>query len=91
MSRAQAHYLFVQMRLGVGDVVMLFNGRNGEWRCIVVEAGKRDGLLRVDERTGEVQMPPDLWLLFAPIKKARADMAAVATMTVWQQAHGGWQ
>ncbi|VAV91406.1 16S rRNA (uracil(1498)-N(3))-methyltransferase [hydrothermal vent metagenome] len=73
LSRDQAHYLFAVMRLGGGDAVRLFNGRDGEWRSTVVEAGKRGGLLRADERTLEVQMPPDLWLLFAPIKKARTD------------------
>ncbi len=73
LTRDQAHYLFGVMRLGAGDAVLLFNGRNGEWRCTVVEAGKRGGLLRAEERTLEQQMPPDLWLLFAPIKKARTD------------------
>ncbi len=73
LGRDQAHYLFAVMRLGVGDAVMLFNGRNGEWRSTVVEVGKRGGLLRANEPTGEQQMPPDLWLLFAPTKKVRTD------------------
>ncbi len=73
LNRDQAHYLFAVMRLGVGDAVLLFNGRDGEWRAQVVEAGKRGGLLRAEERMQDLQMPPDLWLLFAPIKKARTD------------------
>ncbi|WP_322866410.1 16S rRNA (uracil(1498)-N(3))-methyltransferase [Aquicoccus sp. G2-2] len=73
LNRDQAHYLFAVMRQGVGDVVALFNGHDGEWRAEVVEAGKRGGVVRCDIRTAEQRMPPDLWLLFAPIKKARTD------------------
>lgn len=73
LSRDQAHYLFSVMRLRAGQAVRLFNGRDGEWRAVVAEAGKRGGTLRVERRTGPQQDPPDLWLLFAPIKKARTD------------------
>ena len=73
LSRDQAHYLFGVMRLSVGAQVLLFNGQDGEWRAEVVEAGKRGGVLACVAQTKSVQMPPDLWLLFAPIKKARTD------------------
>ncbi len=73
VSREQAHYLFGVMRLGVGAQVLLFDGQSGEWRAEVVEAGKRGGTLVVSEQTKPLQMPPDLWLIFAPIKKARTD------------------
>ncbi|GGO59298.1 16S rRNA (uracil1498-N3)-methyltransferase [Roseovarius pacificus] len=73
LDRDQAHYLFGVMRRGEGDTVLLFNGRDGEWHATVQAASKRSGLLRTDEQTRAQQMPPDLWLLFAPIKKARTD------------------
>ena len=73
VDRDQAHYLFGVMRLGAGAQVALFNGRDGEWRAEVAEAGKRSGVLVCREQTRPLQMPPDLWLLFAPIKKARTD------------------
>jgi 16S rRNA (uracil1498-N3)-methyltransferase len=69
----QAHYLFGVMRLGPGGRVLVFNGRDGEWAAEVVEAGKRGGALRALERTRPQALPPDLRLLFAPIKKARTD------------------
>lgn len=69
----QAHYLFGVMRLGPGADVALFNGRDGEWRAVVAETGKRKGTLRVAEQTAPLRRPPDLWLMFAPIKKARTD------------------
>lgn len=73
LERDQAHYLFGVMRMVVGDLVLLFNGQDGEWRCRVEQAGKRAGVLICEDQTKPVQMPPDLWLLFAPIKKARTD------------------
>jgi 16S rRNA (uracil1498-N3)-methyltransferase len=73
LSADQAHYLFGVMRLGVGAAVLVFNGQDGEWRADVAEAGRRGGLLVCAVKTRPLQMPPDLWLLFAPIKKARTD------------------
>jgi 16S rRNA (uracil1498-N3)-methyltransferase len=73
LNRDQAHYLFGVMRLAPGDFVALFNGQDGEWRAEVVEAGKRKGVLRCFAQSAPQIDPPDLWLLFAPIKKARTD------------------
>lgn len=73
MTQPQANYLFNVMRLGVGDSVALFNGRDGEWTCRVVDAAKRRGMVVCEMQALPLQLPPDLWLLFAPIKKARTD------------------
>ncbi|MGR3393991.1 16S rRNA (uracil(1498)-N(3))-methyltransferase [Pseudooceanicola nanhaiensis] len=73
LDREQANYLFNVMRLGPGDVVALFNGQDGEWVAEVVTAGKRAGELRCDRQSAPQRMPPDVWLIFAPIKKARTD------------------
>jgi len=73
LDRAQAHYLFGVMRQAVGGAVLLFNGTDGEWRAEITDANKRGGELRCDVQTRPVQMPPDLWLCFAPLKKARTD------------------
>lgn len=73
LERDQAHYLFGVMRLAVGANILLFNGKDGEWRAEVTQAGKRGGELTCLEQTKPLQMPPDLWLIFAPIKKARTD------------------
>lgn len=61
------------MRLTRGAAVALFNGRDGEWRAEVAEAGKRGGILICAAQTAPLRLPPDLWLAFAPIKKARTD------------------
>jgi 16S rRNA (uracil1498-N3)-methyltransferase len=69
----QANYLFNVMRLGVGGQVVLFNGRAGEWRAVVTQAAKRAGVLTCIEAVRPQVDPCDLWLIFAPIKKARTD------------------
>ena len=73
LSREQAHYLFGVMRLSAGDSLLVFDGTHGEWRAKIADAGKRGGTLQVVEQTRPQQNPPDLWLMFAPIKKARTD------------------
>ena len=73
VSRAQAHYLFSVMRLQVGARVSLFNGHDGEFQAEVTCANKQNGTLKCLEQSKILQNPPDLWLLFAPIKKARTD------------------
>ncbi len=73
LTRDQAHYLFGVMRLQDGDALAVFNGRDGEWRATVTERGKRGGTLTAEAQSAPQLDPPDLWLLFAPIKKARTD------------------
>ncbi len=72
LNEAQAHYLVSVMRQGVGARVTLFNGVDGEWQAEITRAAKRGGDLVCIAQSGP-QLAPDLWLLFAPIKKARTD------------------
>jgi 16S rRNA (uracil1498-N3)-methyltransferase len=76
LDAKQAHYLFTVMRLGLGGAGALFNGRDGEWRAEVESAGKNKGLLRLIGQTVAQSPAPDLWLVFAPIKRARIDFLA---------------
>jgi 16S rRNA (uracil1498-N3)-methyltransferase len=73
LSPDQAHYLTGVMRLTAGAAILIFNGRDGEWRATLAEAGKRGAIALPDTQTRPLHLPPDLWLLFAPIKKARTD------------------
>jgi 16S rRNA (uracil1498-N3)-methyltransferase len=76
LGRDQAHYLFGVMRQTEGAHVLLFNGRDGEWLAEITQAGKRAGVLACRELVRVQTSPPDLWLCFAPIKKARTDFIA---------------
>jgi 16S rRNA (uracil1498-N3)-methyltransferase len=61
------------MRLGEGEHVLLFDGSSGEWIARIAEAGRKRMLLAVEDRTREPESVPDLWLAFAPVKRAQTD------------------
>lgn len=67
------NYLATVLRLGPGDKVKLFDDRTGEWLAEIVEAGKKRVSLHVGERLREREAVPDLWLVFAPVKRGRID------------------
>jgi 16S rRNA (uracil1498-N3)-methyltransferase len=73
LVEAQARYLTTVMRRVVGEAVLLFNGRDGEWRAIVTEAGKRGCALKLDSRSKEQLSGPDLDLLVALVKRPRLE------------------
>ena len=65
----QAHYLGRVMRLARGDAVRLFNGRDGEWTARIERLDRREGSLAVIRQVRPQQCEPDLWLLFAPLRR----------------------
>jgi 16S rRNA (uracil1498-N3)-methyltransferase len=74
LDTKQVHYLKNVMRLVPGDALLVFNGREGEWRATVTAWGRRDGALQVAALERAQATEPDLWLVFTPIKKARLDV-----------------
>jgi 16S rRNA (uracil1498-N3)-methyltransferase len=72
----QAHYLRAVLRLGPGGALSLFNGRQGEWRGRIVELAKNRGLVALEAETRPQGVERDLWLAFAPVKRARIDYIA---------------
>ena len=76
LDEAQAHYLRHVMRRADGAPLSLFNGRDGEWRAALSLRGKKAAAALVGERTRAQAAEPDLWLCFAPVKRARIDYIA---------------
>lgn len=72
-GRDQAHYLAHVLRLAPGDPVALFNGCDGEWLARIAKVGKRSVVLSVDRQLRPQAPEPDLWLVFAPVKRAPLD------------------
>ena len=73
LDSGQAHYLKHVLRLKSGAPLTLFNGRDGEWRATIDGLGKGWGSLAVADRIRPQAVEPDLWLLYAPIKRSRQD------------------
>lgn len=69
----QANYLRNVLRLGAGAEILIFNGRDGEWRAQLAVEGKRSCTLRPVEQVREQEAGPDIHYLFAPLKRARLD------------------
>jgi 16S rRNA (uracil1498-N3)-methyltransferase len=73
VSEDQAHYLLHVMRAKPGRRLSLFNGRDGEWLAEIATADKSGLILTCLRKTQKQAGVPDLWLLFAPVKKTPSD------------------
>ena len=71
----QSRYLTQVMRLKAGDALLVFNGRDGEWRAVVAEVLKKGVILRAEARMREQIAPPDVELLIATVKKSALEFA----------------
>ncbi len=72
-SQEQANYLCNVLRLQEGAAVLLFNGRDGEWRARLAARTKRSLSLLIEQQTRPQQGGPDIDYLFAPLKRSRLD------------------
>jgi 16S rRNA (uracil1498-N3)-methyltransferase len=72
LERNQSNYLGNVLRLGSGENILVFNGRDGEWRAAIEGRKRADGLTIV-ARTRPQDRLPDIAYVFAPLKHARLD------------------
>ncbi|MEI6559724.1 MAG: 16S rRNA (uracil(1498)-N(3))-methyltransferase [Rhodospirillaceae bacterium] len=74
LESGQGHYLRHVLRLAPGAAVALFNARDGEWRAVIDGFAKDRCRLVVDSRRRAPEAPgAGLWLVFAPLKRARLE------------------
>jgi 16S rRNA (uracil1498-N3)-methyltransferase len=74
-SPDQAGYLTRVMRLQAGGALRVFNGQDGEWAATLAEVGRRgEAVIALDRQTRVQAATPDLWLLFAPVKRQATDL-----------------
>jgi 16S rRNA (uracil1498-N3)-methyltransferase len=69
LTDAPANYLGNVLRLQPGDQVKLFDDRSGEWLAQITGAAKKRLTLAVTRQLRAREPVPDVWLIFAPIKK----------------------
>jgi 16S rRNA (uracil1498-N3)-methyltransferase len=93
LAPGQVHRLRRVLRLGAGMAVAAFNASDGEWICRLTETDRNRVALTVERRTRPAEAEADLWLVFAPIKRARLDwliekateLGVGALLPVWTQ------
>ena len=71
----QSRYLTQVMRLKIGDSLLVFNGVDGEWRCVIAEVLKKGAVLRAEELVRPQSTGPDLELLISVVKKSALEFA----------------
>lgn len=69
----QFNYLVNVLRLAENAEVLVFNGRDGEWKARLTFASKKRLQLVLVEQTRSQPEAPDLHYLFAPLKIGRLD------------------
>ncbi len=73
LDASQANYLGNVLRMGVGAELLVFDGNSGEWLARIEEAAKKRMTLTIVRKTREPETIPDVWLAFAPVKRAQTD------------------
>ena len=73
LDGAQAHYLGNVLRLKTSAQLLVFDSASGEWLARIVLARKGRLKLTVERKTREPETIPDVWLAFAPVKRAQTD------------------
>ena len=73
LDSGQANYLGNVLRLGPGAELLVFDDLSGEWLARISEAAKKRMILTVERKTREPESIPDVWLAFAPVKRAHTD------------------
>lgn len=73
LEENQSHYLMHVMKLKKADTINCFDNQSGEYTCEVVEISKKQITVEVITQIKLYQQVPDIWLLFAPVKKDNTD------------------
>lgn len=76
LDEGQSHYLLHVLRARPADRVLLFNGRDGEWQAEIRATSKRGVTAVIGMQTAPQSDVPDVWLVFAPVKKTPSDYLA---------------
>ena len=76
LDKEQAHYLGHVMRRSVGDRLEIFNGQADSMVAEIAEISRKSAALQIIQTCSRFQQSPDIWFLFAPVKRTRLDFMA---------------
>ena len=73
LEEEQSHYLCNVMRMKAGEELLCFNAQDGEFSARITDANKKQTSLQIVSLERKPQNSPDIWLVFAPLKKDCTD------------------
>lgn len=73
LNEEQTHYLKNVVKYNLGETLNCFDNKNGEFACQITNISKKNIIITVLNKTKDFQQSPDIWLLFAPLKKDKTD------------------
>lgn len=73
LNENQTHYLKNVVKYALNDILSCFDNKNGEFLCQISAINKKNIVLTVIKKTKDFTGSPDIWLLFAPLKKDKTD------------------
>ena len=73
LDENQTHYIKNVVKYVIGDDIYCFDNKNGEFLCQITAINKKTTELLVKEKIKDFSSCPDVWLLFAPLKKDKTD------------------
>ncbi len=73
LSEAQSHYLCNVMKLKLDDIFLGFDGTSGEYEVQIIKQNKKHIEIKVLQKQRNFISSPDVWLIFAPVKKDQTD------------------
>ena len=76
LDREQSHYLGHVMRRSAGDRLEIFNGRTDSFIAELIDISRKSASVQLVELCSDFKTSPDLWFLFAPVKRTRLDFMA---------------
>jgi 16S rRNA (uracil1498-N3)-methyltransferase len=74
LPEGQAHYLRTVMRKSAGDLLRVFNGKDGEWIVELKEISKKNVIVEFSKKILEQKSSPDIWVLASPVKKEAMEL-----------------
>ncbi len=73
LNEAQSHYLSDVMKATINSQIKCFNNKQGEFIAKICAKQKKQIILQIEQKSRDFYLPPDLWLLFSPLKKDNTD------------------
>ena len=73
LNEEQTHYLKNVVKYSPQDILLCFDNKSGEYICDIISFTKKTTEVLIKSKTKEYYQTPDIWLLFAPLKKDKTD------------------